>query len=229
MNRKRTFISTVLLSLSAIGLAFAQTTYSSKERIDQQEVPGISVTIPAEGRFVEREWETLLKTWGRVVSGRGGVYKVPSADMKLLSANPVNLLSRLSTSKDKATLFVAADLGSGNFPGVGTSEYKQLETIVKDFASRTTVGNELRISEQDMLNAQKRHERSVRDGEKLVRDIERNKKEKETLLRRIDENAKELVQLQKDVETNKAEQTSAQTELDNRKKAVEAVRAKMPK
>ncbi|WP_234733646.1 hypothetical protein [Tellurirhabdus bombi] len=209
--------------------AYSQTVYSSTEKVEQQSLKGITIDIPAEGKFVEREWETLLKSYGRVVTSRGGVYKVPAADIKPLSVNPVNLTSRISASKDKAKLFVAADLGSGNYVTVGSREYDQLETLVKDFAGRTLLNNELRAAEQSFNDAQKQHEKSTRAGEKLVRDIERNKKEKENLLRRLDENAKELEQLEKNVESNKTEQTNTQTELDNKKSAVEAVRTKIPR
>lgn len=206
-----------------------QTTSAATEKIDQQSASGITLSMPIEGKFVEKEWENWLKSYGRVVAGRTGVLKVPSASIPALSSNPVNLLSKVSTSRDKATVFLAADLGSGNFVQSGSSEYTELESILKDFASRTGVNNELRLTEADLTTAQKNSDKLTRQSEKLQRDIERNKKEKETLLRRIDDNAKELVDLEKAVETNKTDRTNAATELENRKKAVEAVRVKLPK
>ncbi|WP_128544133.1 hypothetical protein [Larkinella soli] len=192
-------------------------------------MPGVTVSIPVDGKFVDKEWEARLKSFGRVSAGRGGVYKVPSANIPALSSNPINLSSKVDASRDKATVFLAADLGSGEFVKVGSREYNELESILKEFARKTQSGNELRMAEAEFNTAQKNHEKMVRQGEKLQRDIERNKKEKETLLRKIDENAKELVDLERALETNKTDVVNAGTEFENRKKAVEAVRAKAPK
>ncbi|WP_266365315.1 hypothetical protein [Tellurirhabdus rosea] len=215
--------------LLPVAAAFGQAVYSGTEKIDQQDVKGLTIQIPIEGKFVEKEWETLVKTFGRVVTGRGGIAKVPSADIKSLSPNPVNFLSKLSSARDKATLFVAADLGSGNFVTVGSPEYNELEKLLKDFAARTQYNNELRLAELAFTETQKRHEKSVKTGEKLVRDIERNKREAENLKKRLEENAAELKRLEKETETNKTEQTSVLAELETKKKAVEDVKGRGPK
>ena len=132
----------------------------------------------------------------------------------------------LKSSKTSATIFAAFDLGSGNYVTAGGNGYSAAEGLLKDFASGSLYNQEVRTAESSFDEAQKNHQKMVRNGERLQRAMEQNAKEKERLLKRLDDNAKELDQLQKDTETNKTDQTSAQTELDSRKSNVEAVKAK---
>lgn len=203
----------------------AQTVYAGEQTVEKTKLPGLFLTLPLEGKIVEKEWESQLKSWGRLVLSRG-VYKVSSADIPTVSAEPINLVSQVKGGRTSTTLFASFDLGAGNYLTVGNGNYREAEQLLKDFADKVSFSEELRIVQQSFDEAQKGHQKTVRNGEKLVREIERNKKEKETLLRRLEENSKELEQLEKDIVTNKADQTNALTELENRKRAVEAVKAK---
>ncbi|MFD2571963.1 hypothetical protein ACFSUS_15070 [Spirosoma soli] len=207
--------------------ARAQTVYAGENTVDQKKLSGLYLTLQGDGRQIEQDWENQLKTYGRVSSSRG-TYRVSSADIRDISPEPINLTSTVKTSRTSATIFAAFDLGSGNFVKTGDSGYSAAEQILKDFASKTSFNQEVRTAETGFDEAQKNHQKAVRNGERLQREIEANAKEKERLLKRLDDNAKELEQLQKDIETNKTEQEAAMTALDNRKKNVEAVKAKRP-
>ena len=223
----------VYIYLSALAFFFfsgqsagwAQAVYAGDQAIEKTTLPGFFLTIPADGKQVEKEWEEKLRTFGKVVAGRG-IYRVTNADISSVSVEPINLMSQVKTSKNSATIFVALDLGNGNFVKPGNGNSAAVEQILKDFATQVQYNNEVRLAEEALDESQKNHQKSVRNGERLQRDLERNKKEKETLLKRIDENAKELEQLLKDTETNKTEQVNALTDMDNKKKAVETVKAK---
>jgi len=135
-------------------------------------------------------------------------------------------VSTVKSARTSATIFASFDLGSGNFVTTGGTGYSAAEDLLKNFASSSLYNQEVRTAQTSFDDAQKNHQKSVKNGEKLMHSIEQNAKEKERLLKRIDDNAKELEQLNKDIETNKAEQATATTELDNQKKNVEAVKAK---
>lgn len=211
----------LLLSLSA----HAQTVYAGESTIDNTKASGLYLTIQGDGRQIEKDWETQLKTYGRVTASRG-TYRITNADIPSISPEPINLLSSVKSSRTSATIFVAFDKGSGNFVTAGSTGYSAAEQLLNTFASGTLVSQEVRTAEAGFDEAQKNHQRMVKTGERLQRDIEANAKEKERLLKRIDDNAKELEQLQKDLATNKIDQENALTELENRKKNVEAAKAK---
>ncbi|MFC5408991.1 hypothetical protein ACFPMF_06720 [Larkinella bovis] len=208
---------------------WAQTVSSATEKVDQISLVGLSLSLPIDGKFVEKEWETLLKTYGKVATGRNGVYKVPSANIPALSSDPLNVASKVSSEKNKATVFLAVDKGNADYVKPGSAMYDQVETLLKEFAARTQINYDIKLADDSYQEAQKKQDKLVKQGEKLVRDLERNKKEKDNLVKRMDENVRELEQLIRDTETNKSDQTNAVKELDVKKQALEAARAKLPK
>ena len=213
--------SLFLLTVAAHG----QTVYAGEQTIDKQAYKGLFLTLPLAERQVESAWENHIRQWGRVNSSRG-TYRVTSADIRDVSPEPVYLTSQVNGNKKSTTLFVAFDMGATNYVTPGNGNYSAAETLLKNFADQTLFNDEVRGVEETFSEAQKSHQKLVRRGETLLKDIEANKKEKERLLRRIEENAKELEQLEKDVETNKTDQTSALTEMDNKRKNVEAFNVK---
>ncbi len=221
--KKNLFLALLITLLSA--RLSAQTIYAGETTVDKAKLSGLYLTLQGDGKQIEKDWETFLKSYGRLSASRG-TYRVPNADISAISPEPINLTSTVKSSRTSATIFASFDLGSGNFVKAGDPAYAAAETLLKEFSSRSQFDQEVRLAQTGFDEAQKNHQKSVRNGERLQREIEANAKEKERLLKRLDENAKELEQLKKDIETNKTEQASALTELENRKKNVEAVKAK---
>lgn len=207
------------------GVTQAQTVYAGENTIEKTKASGLYLTLQGDGKQIEKDWETQLKTYGRLTASRG-LYRVTNADIPAISPEPINLTSTVKQSRTSATIFVAFDTGSGAFVTTGSTGYAAAEQLLNDFASRSQFGQEVRMAEGSFDEAQKNHQKEVRTGERLRREIDLNAKEKERLLKRIDDNAKELEKLEKDLETNKTDQEKALMELDNRKKNVEAVKAK---
>ncbi|QJW90204.1 hypothetical protein HNV11_12870 [Spirosoma taeanense] len=203
----------------------AQTVYAGESNVDNAKRPGVYLTLQGDGRLIEKAWEDQLKTYGRLATSRG-TYRVSNADISDISPDPINLVSTVKASRSSATIFASFDKGSGNYVTPGSSGYSAAEKILKDFADKTRFMQEVRTAESSLEEAQKNHQKLVRNGERLQREIELNAKEKERLIKRIEENEKQLEQLKKDIETNKTEQETAVTELENRRKNVEAVKAK---
>ena len=204
---------------------YAQTVYAGESTVDKVKMSGLYLTIQGDGKQIEKDWEAQLKTYGRLTSSRG-TYRVPNASIPAISSEPINLVSTVKTTRTSATIFTAYDLGSGNYVTTGGTGYSAAEGLLKDFAGNSLFNQEVRTAEGGFDDAQKNHQKTVKNGERLQHAIEQNAKEKEKLLKRIDDNAKELEQLNKDIEANKTEQETATTELDNQKKNVEAVKAK---
>ncbi|KAA9357540.1 hypothetical protein [Larkinella humicola] len=207
----------------------AQTVSSATEKVDQISLVGLSLNLPIEGKFVEKEWETLLKSYGKVTTGRSGVYKVPAANIPALSNEPLNVASKVTADKAKATVFLAVDKGNADYVKPGSTMYDQVETLLKEFAERTRINYDIKLADDTFNEAQKKQEKLVKQGEKLIRDLDRNKKEKDNLVKKMDENVRELEQLTRDTETNKNDQVNSAKELEVKKQALEAARAKLPK
>ncbi|MEZ0538614.1 hypothetical protein [Fibrella arboris] len=223
MNLRNVLVSVSFL-LTAANVQ-AQTVYAGEQTIDKQLYKGLFLTIPLSDKQVEKEWEEYIKPFGRTSSSRG-TYRITTADMKDISAEPVNFTSQVKGNKKSTTIFTAYDLGGGNYVSAGNGNYDAADKLLKDFAAKSLFNDEVRVAEDGFNESQRNHQKLVKKGETLARDIENNKKEKERLLRKIDENAKELEQLLKDVETNKVDQTTASTDMDNKRKNVETVKAK---
>ena len=199
--------------------------YAGESAIDKAKLPGLYLTLQGDGKQIEKDWEAQLQKYGRVSASRG-TYRVTNASIPAISSEPINVVSTVKSSRTSATIFVSFDLGSGTFVTPGGTGYSAAEDLLKSFSSNTLYQQEVRTAEGSFDEAQKNHQKLVRTGERLQRDIDQNAKEKERLLKRMDDNAKELEQLQKDIETNKADQEKALTELESRKSNVEAVKAK---
>ncbi|GAB3919352.1 hypothetical protein [Larkinella terrae] len=225
----------VLFCSALLGIPFAtqpvlaQTVSSATEKVDQISLMGLSLNLPIDGKFVEKEWEMQMKSYGKVTTGRNGVYKVPAANIPALSNEPLNVASKVSTDKSKATIFVAVDKGNADYAKPGDAMYSQVETLLKDFAERTRLNYDIKLADDTFNEAQKKQDKLTKQSEKLVRDLERNKKEKDNLVKKMDENSRELEQLTRDTETNKNDLASSAKELETKKQALEAARAKLPK
>ncbi len=203
----------------------AQTIYAGESTVDKVKLSGLYLTVQGDGRQIEKDWEEHLKTYGRLSVSRG-TYRVSSADIGAVSPEPINLVSTVKSSKSAATIFASFDLGSGNFVKPGDTGYNAAESLLRTFSTSTQRSQEVRLAEGGFDEAQKAHQKAVRTGERLQRELENNAREKEKLLKRIDDNARELEKLQQDIETNKTEQATALTELENQKNNVEAVKKK---
>lgn len=221
MRLKGYLFAIILFSLPI--LLHAQTIYAGESSVDKVKLSGLYLTVQGNGKQIEKDWEEQLKTYGRLNTSRG-TYRVPNADIGSISPEPINLVSTVKSSKSAATIFTSFDLGSGNFVKPGDAGYNAAESLLRTFSTSTQHNQEVRLAEGSFDDAQKTHQKAVRTGERLQRDLENNAKEKEKLLKRIDDNAKELEKLQQDIETNKTEQATALTELENQKNNVEAVK-----
>lgn len=215
----------LFLLITHAQFVFAQTVYAGESQVDKDKLPGLYLTLQGDGKQIEKDWATELQKYGRASSSRG-VYRILNADISSVSSEPINLVSSVKTSRNSATVFVSFNLGNNNYVKAGDPGYAAAESLLKNFAQNTAYNQEVQLAESSFDDAQKSHQKTVKNGERLAKALENNAKEKERLLKKLDDNAKELEQIQKDIESNKTDQSNAATELDNRKKNVEAVKAR---
>lgn len=208
--------NTFLLSLFLIGsfVSFSQTVLPGKQEIDKMNFEGIYVTTKIEDKYLGNYWESFLKQYGKVNSSRGGVYRMPEANISSISTTPINLVSRVSTSKGISQVFVFFDLGNGNYISQGTKGYAEAEALLKKFAEEAILYDDARVSEEAMRDAEKGFAKLTRKGESLKKDI--------------DKTEKELTQLKKDLEINQKDVATAQTDLEAKKKNFEDAKMKIP-
>jgi hypothetical protein len=221
----RLLIALLVLTSLCPAQIMAQSVFAATETIDKATLPGLSVTLPIEEKYVSKAWEDQLRGYGRVNSSRG-TFRVSNANVPAVSPEPINLTSQVKGSKKSTTVFVSMDLGNQVFASSGTPQYTAAETMLKEFGDRLTYEQTVREAEDLLSEAQKNQQTMTRKGEKLQRDLDNNRRDKEKLLKRIDENTKELEQLTKDIETNKTDQANALSDVGAKIKTVEDVKAK---
>jgi hypothetical protein len=210
---KKYFLVTIF---SLIYLASsAQTPVPGKQEVEKTSLDGMYVTSKVDDKYLERFWEAHLKNFGKVTTARGGVYKASSAMVSSISLDPINIISKVTSSKGTSQIFMAIDLGNSVYATQGSKGYAEAELFLKQFIDNAQLQDDVRIAEEAMKDADKSYQKMVQKGERLKKDIEKTVKELETL--------------RKDLETNIKEQGTSQVDVEAKKKILEAAKGKLPK
>jgi hypothetical protein len=192
------FIFSLILGVLAIVSTSAQTVLPGKQDIEKASFEGLYVTTKIEDKYLEKYWEAYLKQYGKVNSSRGGVYRSSEANISSISSSPINLASRVSSSKGMSQVFIYLDLGNGAYVTQGSKGYAEAEAFLKKFAEDALLMDDARVAEEAMKES----------------DIEKTEKE--------------LAQLKKDLEINQKDVATSQTDLEAKKKTFDTAKAKVP-
>ncbi|TAE37332.1 MAG: hypothetical protein EAZ70_09025 [Runella slithyformis] len=211
--KTKLIISTFCFFFASLA-AFAQTTLPGKQEIDKTTFEGLYVTTKIDDKYLEKYWETYLKQYGKVSSSRGSVYRASGVSIPSISADPLNLASKVSSSKGISQVFIYIDLGNGSYVTQGTKGYAEAETFLKRFADDAILYDASRMAEEAMKDTEKSFNKLTRKGEGLKKDIEKTEKE--------------LANLKKDLEINQKDVATGQTDLETKKKAFDDAKAKIP-
>jgi hypothetical protein len=203
------------LGLLTAHFGMAQTALPGKQEIDKTQFEGLYITSKVEEKYLSNYWETFLKQYGKVSSSRGGVYKVAGASIANVSTDPVNLASKVSSSRGISQVFVYLDLGNGVYVTQGSKGYAETEAMLKKFAEDALLLDNARMTEETMKDSEKAFNKLTRNGEGLKKDIEK-------FNRKLEETKKEL-------EANDKNLATSQTTLEAAKKAFDDAKAKLPK
>jgi hypothetical protein len=208
------FIFSLILGVLAIVSTSAQTVLPGKQDIEKASFEGLYVTTKIEDKYLEKYWEAYLKQYGKVNSSRGGVYRSSEANISSISSSPINLASRVSSSKGMSQVFIYLDLGNGAYVTQGSKGYAEAEAFLKKFAEDALLMDDARVAEEAMKESEKNFNKLIRKGETLKKDIEKTEKE--------------LAQLKKDLEINQKYVATSQTDLEAKKKTFDTAKAKVP-
>jgi hypothetical protein len=202
----------------------------SSEIIDKITRSGLGTVIELDQKNVTKAWEKHLKNYGKVESSKG-VFTIQVAKIPSVSSQPCKIYSEVKNTKKGALVWWAIDLGDHFVTSSNDrSAFKSAEKILQEFAYSAYVediNEQIKDAEKALSGAVKSHEKEIKNGERLVSDVDKNKKEKEKLQAALEQNAKDLDQLHKDIESNKKDQKAANEEVEKMKKAVEVVKQKV--
>ncbi len=209
---KKTIV--LVLGLFVAHFGMAQTALPGKQEIDKTQFEGLYITSKIDEKYLSNYWENFLKQYGKVSSSRGGVYRLAGASMSNISTDPVNLASKVSSSRGISQVFVYLDLGNGVYVTQGAKGYAETEAMLKKFAEDALLLDNARMTEETMKDNEKAFNKLTRNGEGLKKDIEK-------LNRKLDETKKEL-------EANDKDLATSQTALEAAKKAFDDAKSKLP-
>ena len=200
-----------------------------KAKLQKEEIEGVSregaaIDIELNNKSIVKEWESTLKTYGKLTKLKGDAYKVTEATFPGVSGTCVIYAKCYSSSKGYIVWW-SIDNGTQI-----TSNSKNSENKLEEFARQqyiNDINEQIKDAEDALKSASKAQEKQIDKGEDLVKDISKNGQEKQKLEKELKENEADLVQLNKDVENNKGDQSKAASEVAKMQKALEVVKGKL--
>ncbi|MDB5257143.1 MAG: ATPase involved in repair, partial [Chitinophagaceae bacterium] len=186
-----------------------------KAKLHKEEVEGVSregaaIEIDLNNKSIVKEWESTLKTYGKLTKLKGDAYKVTEATFPGVTGTCV-IYSKCYSSSKGYLAWWSIDNGTHI-----TSNSKHSESKLEEFARQqyiNDINEQVKDAESAVKSAAKVQEKQVDKGADLVKDISKNGQEKTKLEQELKDNAAELQQLNKDVETNKGDQKKAADEV----------------
>ena len=228
MKRFCAIIVLIIIGCLSASNSFAQKR-NIKARLQKEVVEGVSregtaIDIDLNNKSIVKEWESTLKTYGKLSKLKGDAYKVTEATFPGVSGTCV-IYAKCYSSKKGYLAWWSIDNGTQI-----TSNSNQAENKLEEFARQqyiSDINTQIKDAEDAVKSAGKMQEKQIDKGADLVKDISKNGQEKNKLEQELKDNASELQQLNKDVESNKADQAKATAESAKMQKALEVVKSKL--
>jgi hypothetical protein len=228
MKRFCAILVPIIITCLATFNSFAQKrnldTKLQKEEVEGVSREGTAINIDLNNKSIVKEWESLLKTYGKLSKLKGDAYKVIEANFPGVSGTCVIYAKCYSSSKGYVA-WLSIDNGTEI-----TANSKQAESKLQEFARQqyiNDVNTQIKDAEDALKSATKGQEKQIDKGADLVKDISKNGQAKKKLEENLKENASDLVKLNKDVENNKIDQKKAAEEVAKMQKALDVVKAKL--
>lgn len=189
-------ISALLLALFILPIIYAQQpirVYEDSIAYGKNKYPGVIVTIPeANYEKLQKDWKKELetKTKSKVVI-ENGEWSIFGANVKNLSATPVNIYSKLNNLDSLVELRAAVELKKDVYVEKQSSEMLKLETYLKEFAKNQyleTAGSQLNIQEDTLRMLKK----MLSDYEKSESKLKENIKSSEKSIKEAEDNISAL-------------------------------------
>ncbi|MDQ1089469.1 hypothetical protein [Siphonobacter sp. SORGH_AS_1065] len=224
---KTKFLTLVLLLMSSAGV-FAQADIKPVQQdVAKVKRVGYLMTTSVDSRIVEQAWKKKLAQYGRVLSERGGVYKVEYAKVPFSDKN-VLIVSQIDSRSKGTTLFLSVDMGSYEYASSTNNYGREVEAILQDFHKEVDYESQVSDADKTLKEATDKQKDVVRKSERNLRNLKDNRAEKTKLFKRLEENEKELAQLQADSVRLRSEVEQASNLLQDQKKNNESVKSRKP-
>ncbi|PKK37548.1 hypothetical protein BWI96_06720 [Siphonobacter sp. SORGH_AS_0500] len=224
---KTKFLTLVFLLMSSAGV-FAQADIKPVQQdVAKVKRVGYLMTTSVDSRIVEQAWKKKLAQYGRVLSERGGVYKVEYAKVPFSDKN-VLIVSQIDSRSKGTTLFLSVDMGSYEYASSTNNYGREVEAILQDFHKEVDYESQVSDADKTLKEATDKQKDVVRKSERNLRNLKDNRAEKIKLFKRLEENEKELAQLQADSVRLRSEVEQASNLLEDQKKNNESVKSRKP-
>jgi hypothetical protein len=196
-----------------------------KEIIESVSREGSSVMIELNDKAIIKEWESELRTYGKLTKLSGGDgYKIIGAYFPGVAGTCI-IYSKCYANNSGYVVWWTIDTGSE-----AKASPAPLDKKLVDFARQQYIRDinlQIQDAEEAVKSSVKIQQKQLDKGENLVDDISKNGQEKIRLEEKLKLNGEELIQLKSDLEQNKVDQIKAQEEVNKMQKALELVKAKL--
>ncbi len=225
MKIKSLIFATLLAGSSA---AFAQADIKPvTQEVSKVKRVGYLMTTSVDSRIVEQAWKKKLAQYGRVLTERGGVYKVEYAKVPFVDKN-VLIVSQINSRSKETTLFMSVDMGSYEFASSTNNYGREVEAILQDFHKEVDYESQVTEADKSLKEATDNQKDIQRKADRNIRNLKDNRAEKIKLFKRLEENEKELAQLQADSVKFVSEVEQAGSLLQEQKKKNDSVKSRKP-
>lgn len=221
-------VTTILLTVAALTAVAQATIKPVEQEIFKVKRVGYTTSTSVDSKIVEQAWKKKLGEYGRVVSERGGIYKVEYARLPFYDKN-VLIISQLSSKRNNTDLFVSVDMGNYEFASSTNVYGRELEKILRDFHEQIDYESQVADADKTLKDASDKHKDLVKKSDRNTRNLNDNRNEKVRLLKKLQENEKELGTLQADSVQLKTDLEMAIKTVDDQKKNNDTVKSRKPK
>ena len=188
-TQKSTFFLIFILAFSSLKL-IAQTIYAGSEVIDNERKEGFYMVLFVDDKYVSKEWKEYIQKFGKVAQSHD-MYVIDNAKMPFISPDPIKFVSLIKSYKNKSIVSCIFDLGGGRTITNKKENTKEVEQLLKTFYEMAMVNEEIRFAEDDLDDAQKYYDKTLREAKKIEGNIASNQKNRDELLSKLDKNGEE--------------------------------------
>ena len=226
---KKIFIVSALFLSAFIGFGQKNISVVSKEIVVEKITrKGLAVLVELDEKFVKEQWKKQIKEYGKTES-KGSAYWIEVAQIPAISSSSVKLYSSLESSGKGTMVWLGIDLGDKHVVEGGEG-YESAKKLLRDFALgcyKQDLVEQVNEATKALETSQKKDEKVIKNGEKLVSDKESNASNKIKLEDALKKNAEDKIQLEKDIEQNKKDQVASKEEVAKMQKALELKQAEV--
>lgn len=222
MNNLSKIFTTLLITLFAINITLAQTTFVTNEvrqYMSKGEQNGIEITL--NGSNVNNV-KDALKKWSKKHDAKFNSSKkssevfIDDAKLPMVSANTVDIYAIVVPIDKGSKITFFSDLGGAFITSYAyATQYAGMDAKIKEFAQSLALDN---VSDQ--LKTEEKFLKTIN------KDIKKLKKDKEKSIKEIEKAKKTIAENESDIIKNDADQAAKQQQLSLQQQIIETIKSK---